>query len=60
MSSSNLGVVFAPCTLYAPGDPTFGATSAPKAFQRFIDNFELFNPVSFYFFHFSNFKFPQY
>merc|ERR1711862_323612 len=37
MSSSNLGVVFAPCTLYDPKDPTYGATSAPNAFRVFID-----------------------
>jgi len=44
MSSANLGVVFAPCTLYSPSDPTCGATSAPIAFKRFIDNCDEFRP----------------
>ena len=46
MSSSNLGGVFAPCTLYDPKDPTYGATSAPNAFRVFIDNCNNFEPVS--------------
>ena len=44
MSASNLGVVFAPCLLYDPTDPSFGALSAPNAFCTLVENAELFVP----------------
>ena len=46
MNSNNLGVVFAPCTMYDPEDPSFGALSAPRVFAALIDEASVFTAVS--------------
>lgn len=43
MGSSNLGIVFAPSTMYDPKDPTYGVSTAPIIFSKLIDNIDSFS-----------------
>ena len=42
MNASNLGIVFAPSTVYDPEEPGFGIGAATKLFARIIENADSF------------------